>query len=149
MLENLIKEHAGDISDLLGNKYGLTGEQASSATSSITSAVSGFFASQMSSGKLDLSHVMDLFNKDTPNQGNSLFSGLSGAVSNALSSGSGLSSDTVSKLSSGGLDDILKIFQSGKLGGLDMNTLTGLVTAMGGKDGLSGLLGGLGDLFKK
>ena len=63
---------------------------------------------------------------------------------------SGLCQDIVSKISSGGLDDILKIFQNGKLGNIDMNTVDSLVKSLtGGSGGLGGLIGNLGGLFGK
>ena len=146
MLENLLKEHSGEITSLLG-KYGLSGAQASGATNTIVAAVSGFFASQAATGKLDLNHLMDLFSTKTPNQSNALYGQLSQTVSSALSK-NGVSQDVVSKISSGGMDDILKIFQGGKLGNIDMNTVTNLVGSLSGKGGdLSGLLGNLGGLF--
>lgn len=150
MIQELIKEHAGDIANLLGNKYGLNSEQASSTASTLTSTIGSFFTDQLSSGKLDLSHVVDLFNKETPNQGNAIFSQLSGMVSNALSSKQGLSSDLVSKISSGGLNDILGLLQGGKLGNIDIGTITQIAGALSGKGGgISGMLGGLSGLFGK
>ena len=148
MLENLLKEPAGEISSLLG-KYGLSGAQASGATDTIVKTVSGFFSSQAASGKPDLNNIVDLFNKNTPNQSNALFGQLSQLVSGNLLK-SGLSQDIVSKISSGGLDDILKIFQNGKLGNIDMNTVDSLVKSLtGGSGGLGGLIGNLGELFGK
>lgn len=130
MLENLLNEHTGEINSLLG-EYGLSGAQASGATDTIVQAISGFFASQAASGKLDLDNVMDLFNKNTPNQSNAIFSQLSGLVSGELSK-MGLTSEMISKISTGGLDDILKIFQSGKLGNIDMNMVSSLMQSLSG-----------------
>lgn len=148
MLENLMKEHAGEINALLG-KYGLSGTQASGATDTIVKAVSGFFASQAASGKLDLNNIVDLFNKNTPNQSNAMFGQLSQLVSGNLLK-SGLSQDLVSKITSGGLDEILKILQKGKLGNIDMNTVNSMVKSFsGGSGGLDGLIGNLGGLLGK
>ena len=128
MLENLLKEHSGEITSLLG-KYGLSGTQASGATNTIVEAVSGFFATQAATGKLDVNHLMDLFSTHTPNQSNALFGQLSQAVTGALSK-SGVAPDVISKISSNGTNDILKIFQGGKLGNIDMNTVTNLVSSL-------------------
>ncbi len=148
MLENLLKEHEGEITSLL-NKYGLQGPQASAATNTIVQAISGFLASQAATGKLDLNHIMDLFSSNTPNQSNPLFGQLCQVVSNALSN-SGVSQDAVSKISSNGLDEIISTFQKGKLGNMDMNTVSNLVSSLSGKGGdLGGLLGNLGGLFGK
>jgi hypothetical protein len=147
MIENLLKEQAGQINSLL-SKYGLSEAQASGATDSILKSISGFFTSQAKSGNLDLNNLMDLFNKNTPNQSNALFGQLSQLVSAELLK-SGLAKELVAKISSGGLDEILKIFQSGTLGNLDMNTVNSLVQSLGGSGGIGGLLGNLGGLFGK
>lgn len=148
MLENLLKEHSAEITSLLG-KYGLSGTQASGATNTIIQAISGFFASQAATGKLDVNHLMDLFSTKTPNQSNALFGQLSQTVTGALSK-DGVAPDVISKISSNGMDDILKIFQGGKLGNIDMNTVTNLVSSLSGKGGdLGGLLGNLGGLLGK
>lgn len=147
MIENLLKEQAGQINSLLG-KYGLSDAQASGATDTILKSFSGFFTSQAKSGNLDLNSVIDLFNKNTPNQSNALFPQLSQLISGDLLK-SGMAKDLVAKISSGGLDEILKIFQNGKLGNLDMNTVNSLVKSLGGSGGIGGLLGNLGGLFGK
>jgi Ca2+-binding EF-hand superfamily protein len=146
MLENLLNEHSAEITSLL-SKYGLSGAQGSLASNTIVQAISGFFATQASTGNLDLNHVMDLFNKNTPNQSNPIFNQISQSVSGSLLK-NGIGQDTVSKISSGGLDEIFKIFQSGKLGNIDMNMVTNLVSSLSGKGGdLGGLLGNLGGLL--
>lgn len=148
MLQELISQHAGDIMNLLGNKYGLNTQQASTATNSITAAIGNFLSAELQSGKLDMNHIVDLFNKNTPNQSNSLFSGLSNTVSQSLSN-SGLAQNAISQISTHGLNDIIGIIQSGKLGGIDMNTVTkiaGMLTGKGG-GGMGDLLGGLTGLF--
>ena len=150
MIQDLIKEHAGEITNLLGSKYGLDSKTASSASSTITDTVGSFVTDQLSSGKLDLSTLADLFNKNTPNQGNSIFSQLSNTVSSALSANPNLSKDIISKISSGGLDDILGMLQGGKLGNIDIGTITQLAGALTGKNGgIGDLLGNLGGLFGK
>ncbi len=150
MIQDLIKEHSGEIASLLGTKYGLDSKTAASATSKITETAGSFFADQLSSGKLDLSSLVDLFNKNTPNQGNSIFSQLSGTISSALSADPNLSKDLISKISSGGLDDILGLLQGGKLGNIDLGTVTQIASALTGKSGgIGGLLGNLGGLFGK
>lgn len=149
MIQDLIKEHTGDIANLLGKNYGLESKQASSAASTITDTVGGFFTDQLNSGKLDLSQVADLFNKNTLNQGNAIFSQLSSLVSSSLSANQGLSKDIVSKISSGGLNDILGLLQGGKLGNIDIGTITQIAGALSGKGGISGMLGGLSGLFGK
>lgn len=150
MIQDLIKEHAGDITKMLSSQYGLDGNTASGAASSLTDSVGKFFTDQLSAGKLDLSAVADLFNKSTPNQSNSIFSQLSGTVANALSSNPNLSKDIISKISTGGLDEILKMLQGGKLGNLDLGTIAQLAGSLTGKGGgLGDLLGNLGGLFGK
>lgn len=70
-------------------------------------------------------------------------------VASALSN-SGLGSDAISRISTNGLDDILKIFQSGKLGNLDANLVSSVISSLSGKGGgLNSLLGGLTGLFGK
>ena len=148
MIENLLKEHEGEITSLL-SKYGLQGSQASSATNTIIQAISGFIGAQASTGKLDLNHLMDLFNPNTPNQSNSIFGGLSQTVSNALNK-DGVNPQAASQISTGGLDEILKIFQNGVLKNVDSSTITNLVSMLSGKEGdLGGMLGKLGGLFGK
>lgn len=149
MIKELINQHSGDIAGMLGTKYGLDSKQATSAASSITDAVGGFFTDQLSSGKLDLSQVTDLFNKNTPNESNALFSQLSSMVSGALSSNPNLTKDLVSKISSGGLNDIIGLLQGGKLGNIDMGTITKIAGSLTGKGGIGDMLGGLSGLFGK
>ena len=61
-----------------------------------------------------------------------------------------LSKDIISKISSGGLDDILGMLQGGKLGNIDIGTITQLAGALTGKNGgIGDLLGNLGGLFGK
>jgi hypothetical protein len=149
MIDQLLKQHSGEIASLLG-QYGLQGNQASGAADSIIDTVGGFFKSQAGSGNLGLDDVMDLFNKNTPNQGNSIFSQLSPVILSTLLN-NGIGKEIASKIATNGLDDILKIFQGGNLGNIDMNTVTNLVGSLtGGKGGdLGGLLGNLGGLFGK
>ncbi|HUM46830.1 MAG TPA: hypothetical protein PLD84_07880 [Chitinophagales bacterium] len=150
MIQDLIKEHAGDIANLLGSKYGLDSKQAATTASTVTNTVGSFFTDQLASGKLDLSHVADLFNSGTSNQGNAIFSQLSSMVTNALSANPGLTKDIISKISTSGLDDILKMLQGGKLGNIDIGTITQIAGALSGKGGgISDLLGNLGGLFGK
>ncbi len=149
MLEELIKKHSGDIVNMLTKNHGLSTDQAKTASTTIVDSISGFVSSQAASGKLDVNNLMDLFNKNTPNQSNPLFSGISEAITGGLEK-SGISQDVISKISSGGLDDVLKIAQGGKLGAIDMNTLTTAIAAVSGKGGgLSGLVGGITNLFGK
>jgi hypothetical protein len=149
MEEELLKEHANEITTLLSNRYGLSNEQAASAAGTIMKTISDFLVSQMTSGTLNFTHLADLFNKNTPNQTNPLFSELSTTVSNALTANPELRQDAIAEISTGGLDEILKIFQEGKIPGVDMNTMNALMNAMGGKGGLGGMLGNLGGLFRK
>lgn len=148
MIQDLINEHMGEVTNLLGSKYGLNNEQASSAAGSITNAVGSFFTEQLGSGNLDISHLADLLNKNTPNQSNAIFSQLSPVVSGALGK-LGLPANAVSQISSHGLNDIIGLIQSGKLGNLDLGTITQIAGALTGKGGLGDMLGGLGGLFGK
>ncbi|MBK9732174.1 MAG: hypothetical protein IPO83_12965 [Chitinophagaceae bacterium] len=149
MIQELINQHAGEIAGMLGNKYGLDSTQAASTASSLTHAVGGFFTDQLSSGKLDLGDVTDLFNKSTPNEGNAIFTQLSGLVSKTLSSNPNLSKDIISKISSGGLNEILGLLQGGKLGNIDISTITKIAGSFSGKGGIGDMLGGLSGLFGK
>lgn len=149
MIQELINQHAGDIAGMLCTKYGLDSKQAETTASSLTHAVGGFFSDQLSAGKLDLSQVTDLFNKNTPNEGNAIFSQLSGLVSKTLSANPDLSKDLISKISSGGLNDILGLLQGGKLGNIDIGTITKIAGSLTGKGGISDMLGGLSGLFGK
>jgi hypothetical protein len=149
MQEELLKEHANEITSLLSNRYGLSSEQASTAARIIMQTISDFLVTQMTSGNLNFTDLADLFNKNTPNQTNPLFSDLSTTISNALSADPGLRPDIISEISSGGLDEILKIFQEGKVSGMDMNTMNALMSAMGSKGGLGSMLGNLGGFFRK
>jgi len=146
MIQDLVNEHMGDVANLLGNKYGLNNEQASSAAGSITHTIGSFFTQQLESGKLDFGNLADLLNKNTPNQSNAIFSQLSPVVSGALAK-IGLPSNVVEQISSHGLNDIIGLIQSGKLGNLDMGTITQIAGALTGKGGLGGMLGGLGGMF--
>ena len=143
MIQDLINEHSGEIMNLLNSKYGLSSQQASSASSSITNSIAGYLGNQLTSGNLDLSHIVDLFNKNTPNESNSHFSGLSNAVSASLAK-EGIAQNAISQISTNGLNDIIKIIQSGKLGNIDIGTVTQLVGALSGKGGgLGNLLGSM------
>jgi hypothetical protein len=148
MIQDLVNEHMSEVVNLLGSKYGLNNEQASSAAGSITNAIGSYFTGQLDSGKLDFGNLADLLNKNTPNQSNAIFSDLSPLVSGALSK-LGLSSTVASQISSHGLNDIIGLIQSGKLGNLDMGTITQIAGALTGKGGLSGMLGELGGMFGK
>ena len=151
MLQDLIKEHAGDITNLLGSKFGLNSQEASGTANILTDAIGGFLTNQLSSGKLDLNQIVDLFNTSTPNKSNSLFSSLSSLVTNALTSKSGLGGDVISNIATNGLDEILGMLGKGKLGNIDLGTVTQIAGALsGGKGGgIGDLLGGLSGLLGK
>ena len=149
MLEQFLKEHISQITNLLENNYGLNPQQSTNVTNIIMQSIAGFLSQRAQSGTLDVNHLADLLTKNTPNQSNALFGGLTAVVASALSN-SGLGSDAISRISTNGLDDILKIFQSGKLGNLDANLVSSVISSLSGKGGgLNSLLGGLTGLFEK
>ena len=77
MIDDLIKQHSGEITNLLKEKYGLNAEQASSSSNSITDAIGNVLNNKLGSGNLDFNTIMDLFNTSTDNKSSSMFSQLS------------------------------------------------------------------------
>ncbi|MBK8681578.1 MAG: hypothetical protein KA954_15340 [Chitinophagales bacterium] len=150
MIDDLIKQHSGEITNLLKDKYGLNAEQASSSSNSITDAIGNVLNNKLGSGNLDFNTIMDLFNTSTDNKSSSMFSQLSETVMHALSN-SGLGKDLISKISTDGLDDIISAISKGKFGNIDMDTLTQLIGSFSGKSGggAGGLLDNLTGLFGK
>lgn len=148
MIDDLIKQHSGEIANLLKEKYGLNAEQASSSSNSITDAIGNVLNNKLEAGNLDFNTIMDLFNTSTDNKSNSLFSKLSETVMHALSN-SDLGKELISKISTDGLDDIISTISKGKFGDIDMDTLTQLIGSFSGKSGGGGLLDNLTGLFGK
>ena len=138
MIEELLKNQVGDISNMLGNHAGLDTKTASDASSTMLSTISNYIGK----GGFDVSQIGDLFNKETSNTANPLFSELSGKVSSALAE-KGLPTDVVSKLSSSGLDDVISKLSNGGLQNFDFSSM---LSNMGDTEGImdkaKDLLGG-------
>jgi len=120
MIEELLKNNADDISKFVGQHTSLNSVDAGNASNTILSTISNF----VGGGNFDISQMGDLFNKETSNTANPLFSQISGKVSEALTE-KGLPADVVSKLSGSGLDSIISKLSNGNLQNFDFSSMLG------------------------
>lgn len=149
MLEQLIKNQADPVVSALQSQFGLPAEQARQIVQTALTTLSGFLQSQIKSGQLNAAQLADLFNKETPNETNALFGAVSEQLIASLSK-LGLEASLVQQLSRQGLDLLLKKLQEGPLGNVDQKTIESVLPMLtGGKSPLGGMLGGLGNLFKR
>ncbi|MCS6917407.1 MAG: hypothetical protein RMK52_05490 [Chitinophagales bacterium] len=149
MLDSLLNSQKENVIGLLQSRFNLPANQARQVADTAFQTLAGFFQSQVKSGKLNTAQLADLFNKNTPNQSNALFSQLSQQLSGSLGK-LNLDPSLINQVSGQGLDDMLKKLQEGPLGNMDEKTISSFVSMLSGeKSPLGGLLSNLGSLFKK